>query len=105
MTVYVDSASIPARVGGRPMRRWSHLTADTPAELLAFAAKIGLQRSWFQGTCKSAPNCPRVDGVCRHYHFDVTTAVRAKAVRAGAREITMHQLSDLLQARREGWGR
>lgn len=71
MTVYVDDMRLPARVG-RIEARWSHLMADTDAELHAFAASIGLRRSWAQypGTWKS--------------HYDVTDSKRAQAIRAGA---------------------
>lgn len=71
MTVYVDDMRLPARVG-RIEARWSHLMADTDDELHAFAASIGLRRSWAQypGTWKS--------------HYDVTDSKRAQAIRAGA---------------------
>lgn len=71
MTVYVDDMRLPARVG-RLEARWSHLLADTDEELHAFAASIGLRRSWAQypGTWKS--------------HYDVTDSKRAEAIRAGA---------------------
>lgn len=71
MAVYVDDMRLPARVG-RIEARWSHLMADTDDELHAFAASIGLRRSWAQnpGTWKS--------------HYDVTDSKRAQAIRAGA---------------------
>jgi hypothetical protein len=71
MTVYVDDMRLPARVG-RIHERWSHLMADTDAELHAFAAQIGLQRHWAQdpGTWKS--------------HYDVTDAKRSSAIAKGA---------------------
>jgi Protein of unknown function (DUF4031) len=50
MTVYVDDWRQAAKVG-RLNARWSHLTVgpfDDPEELHAFAARIGLRRSWFQ---------------------------------------------------------
>lgn len=74
MTVYVDDMRMPARVG-RIEARWSHLMADTDDELHAFAASIGLRRSWAQypGTWKS--------------HYDVTDSKRTQAIRAGAVEI------------------
>lgn len=71
MTVYVDDMRLLARVG-RIEARWSHLMADTDEELHAFAASIGLRRSWAQypGTWKS--------------HYDVTDSKRAQAIYAGA---------------------
>jgi Protein of unknown function (DUF4031) len=71
MTVYVDDMRMPARVG-RIGARWSHLLADTDAELHDFAAKIGLQRRWAQypGTWKS--------------HYDVTDSKRREAIAKGA---------------------
>jgi hypothetical protein len=74
MTVYVDDMRMPARVG-RISARWSHLMADTDEELNAFAAQLGLQRSWAQypGTWKS--------------HYDVTDAKRHRAIQMGARPI------------------
>jgi hypothetical protein len=47
MTVYVDNSNIAATVG-RHASRWSHLTADDKEELHAFAARLGLRRSYFQ---------------------------------------------------------
>lgn len=95
MTVYVDNAGIPATVGRRT-GRWSHLTADTPDELQAFAARLGLRADWWQ-TCKRP--CGR--GPCVHWHFDVTAAKRAEAVRLGAVEIDIRQLGELITARRQ----
>jgi hypothetical protein len=71
VTVYVDDMRMQARVG-RIEVRWSHLMADSDTELHAFAARIGLRRSWAQypGTWKS--------------HYDVTDAKRAQAIAAGA---------------------
>lgn len=77
MAVYVDDASIPASVpnGGRlHTSRWCHLMADTLPELLQFADRIGLRRSWVQD---------ERSGV----HFDVTAGKRRQAVAAGAIEI------------------
>jgi hypothetical protein len=74
MTVYVDDVHIPARVG-RLNTCWSHLMVgpdDDIAELHAFAAKIGLRKSWFQ-----AKGWPRD-------HYDVTDSKREAAIAAGA---------------------
>lgn len=83
MTVYVDDMRMKASVpnGARIITaRWSHLRADTDEELHAFAALLGLRRSWAQypGTWKS--------------HYDVTDPVRAKAIRLGA--IPLRYLED-----------
>ena len=52
-----------------------HMVADSADELHAMAARLGLQRAWFQ----DRPGCP---------HYDLTTARRALAVRFGAVELT-----------------
>lgn len=89
MTVYVDSLRMPARVG-RIQANWSHLTADTTEELLAFAAKLGLRPSWIQNR-----------GHIWKEHFDVTDTKRALAIKLGAQEITMREASVLWAAKRE----
>lgn len=66
MAVYVDDERIPWRG-----KLWCHLVADSLTELHAFAAAVGLKRSWFQ-------DCSR------YPHYDVTLAVRDKALRMGA---------------------
>lgn len=96
MTVYVDNANIPATVG-RLTSRWCHLTADGKEELHAFAARIGMRRSWFQ-TCKAKAHCP--PDTCPHWHYDLTAPRRAHAVRLGAVEIDMRQLGDIIRQRR-----
>lgn len=71
MTVYVDNMRLPARVG-TITGTWSHLMADTDAELNAFAVRLGLKTSWAQhpGTALS--------------HYDVTESKRRLAVALGA---------------------
>src|SRR5262249_2723281 len=96
MSVYVDNARIPARVG-RLSARWSHLTADTPGELHAFAVRIGLRRSWFQ-TCKNPPMCPPER--CPHWHYDVTDTKRREALNAGAQPIDLYRLAAIIADRR-----
>lgn len=66
MAVYVDNERIEWRG-----KLWCHLVADSLDELHAFAARIGLRRSWFQG-------------VASYPHYDVTTDVRERALIAGA---------------------
>jgi hypothetical protein len=98
VTVYVDNARIPARVGAIT-GRWSHLTADTKDELNTFADRIGLRRAWFQ-TCKRSTACKPADR-CVHWHYDVTDAKRTEALAAGAVEMDIRQWSDITRARRE----
>jgi hypothetical protein len=75
LTVYVDDAFCsddPATWG-----RWTgggHMQADTPDELHAFAARLGLRREWFQ----SRPDRPERD------HYDLTGARRDLAIHLGA---------------------
>jgi hypothetical protein len=70
MTVWVD----PLRAGGWHLGPSCHLFADTPGELHAFAARLGMARSWFQGK-------PRL------WHYDLTVTRRAHALRLGALEL------------------
>lgn len=85
MTVYVDNARIPARVG-HLSARWSHLITDGPlTELHVFAQGIGLRRAWFQpGRNASRP------------HYDVTDAKRAAALAAGAVPVSWHDVPGIL---------
>ncbi len=96
MTVYVDSARIPATVG-RLRARWSHLTADTKDELHAFAADLGLRREWFQ-TCRR--RCAPEGVECPHWHYDVTDSQRAEAVLAGAKTVDLRGMADIIRAHR-----
>ncbi|MFI5953781.1 DUF4031 domain-containing protein [Cryptosporangium sp. NPDC051539] len=100
MTVYVDNLRIPARVGGI-RGRWSHLTADTPAELHEFAARLGLKRAWFQ-TCKT--RCGPAGTSCVHWHYDVVSTKRAEAIKLGAKAIDLYELGDILAARHAAAG-
>jgi len=97
MTVYVDDAHIPATVRNGPARHtstWCHLFADTPGELHAFAARLGLRRSWFQ------PGPARGDGSPSPYwHYDLTAGKRRQALRLGARAVTWHQAIQIIRDR------
>jgi hypothetical protein len=97
MTVYVDNARIPATVG-RIRGRWSHLTADTQEELHAFAAQLGLKRSWFQIGCRSGLDTRET---CVHWHYDVVDRVRTRAIELGAQHIDLRGLGAVLAARRQ----
>jgi hypothetical protein len=80
-TFYVDGVTeypLEAIRGAarRVGRKWSHLWTDgTVDELHAFAAKLGMRRSWFQGHHADFP------------HYDLVPARRAMAIRLGAIEI------------------
>ena len=89
--IYVDDFRVPARVG-RLSARWSHLTVEPGGdldELHAFAARIGLRRSWFQGPPKH-----------RHPHYDVTDSKRDQAIAAGATAITWREAGLMLAQHR-----
>jgi hypothetical protein len=92
MTVYVDDARIPAKVG-RISARWSHLFADTQEELHEFAASIGLRRAWFQ------PGKPLGGRPSRHWHYDVTDSKREQAIRDGARPIGIREYREIVARR------
>lgn len=72
MSAYVDDCFVHADWG-----KWTgggHLQADTVEELHAFAARLGLKRSWFQ-TKEGRPD---------YDHYDLTRSKRDMALRFGA---------------------
>jgi hypothetical protein len=73
---------------GPHVYKMSHMIADTDEELHAMAARIGVQRKWFQKAGTSTR------------HYDITMTMRAKAVAAGAVEITMKQAALMCRHRR-----
>lgn len=83
MTVYVDNAR--AAFGRMKM---CHMMADTTAELLAMADKIGVQRKWLQkaGTV--------------YEHFDIALTKRATAVSLGAKEVSSRDLGMIIRQRK-----
>jgi hypothetical protein len=62
----------PAGYRGRGTPRWSHLMADTLAELAAFARRLGLNPAWIQHEGRPTE------------HYDVTDTVRTRALQLGA---------------------
>ncbi len=63
-----------------PYKRWCHLATDGTLEALhAFAARLGLQRRWFQGQAT-------------HPHDDLVPSKRAHALRLGAKAVTSTEL-------------
>lgn len=71
MTVYVDDMRMRHTVGTLD-RIWSHMIADSPAELGAMARRLKLKEAWRQKAGHW------------HEHFDVTDAVRDQAIALGA---------------------
>lgn len=97
MSVYVDEIkdyTFLAKARRLRHTHWCHLTADTETELHAFAARLGLKRSWYQ---KKGERDYR-------WHYDITPPKRAQAVKLGAVEIDRHGLLPILDARRAALG-
>jgi hypothetical protein len=82
MAVYVDD--MKAKFGRMVM---CHMLADTTDELLSMADKIGVARKWIQ-----YPGTPKE-------HFDIALSKRAKAIAAGAVEITWRRAGEITLAR------
>ena len=82
MSVYVDDMKAPY---GRMLM--CHMLADSTAELLSMADRIGVARKWIQhpGTFQE--------------HFDICLAKRLIAVREGAVEITMREAGKIVGKR------
>jgi len=74
VAVYVDNERIAWKG-----REWCHLVADSLSELHAFAKRLGLRRAWFQDRAS-------------YPHYDVTSAIRARALELGARQADRIQL-------------
>lgn len=77
--IYVDDM-YQHRIGRFRGMKMSHMIADTPEELRAFALVIGLKLEWIQheGTAGE--------------HFDISLSARRRAVEMGAVEISMREL-------------
>lgn len=78
MPVYVDDMKAP--FGNMIM---CHMWADSDAELLAMAARIGVNRKWIQGHPTLSFGKHRN---ASWVHFDIAQSKRALAVKAGAIE-------------------
>ena len=83
MAVYVDD--MRAQYGRMIL---CHMFADTTAELLAMADKIGVQRRWLQHA-----------GEPGREHFDIALSKRALALKAGALEASPDDLLHFLRRR------
>lgn len=82
MPVYVDL--MKAKYGRMVM---CHMVADTTDELLAMADYIGVDRKWIQHA-----------GTLRE-HFDICKTKRAKAIKAGAKEVSTMGLARIMRAK------
>lgn len=91
MAIYVDELIDYGVRFGRAGPEWCHMTTDgDKAELHAFAARLGLQRRYFQD--KPAG-----------WHYDLTRGMRIKAVRLGAVEVDARRwIPTLIAAHRAG---
>lgn len=64
-----------------PQRGWSHLVAEDERTLISFALCLGLKEEWLQLSNNGIP------------HFDIKSpAIRAKAIRYGAKVVTCKEL-------------
>jgi hypothetical protein len=71
VTILVDAAIWPHRG-----RRFAHLVSDrSEEELHAFAARLGLQRRWYQGD-----------------HYDIPSQLRERAIALGAEPVSAAEL-------------
>ena len=90
MAVYVDALWECGPVPTFPYKYGCHLMADTRAELLAFAARLGLKLTWLH-----------------HTHFDITPPKRALAKRLGALDMpgsdNWREKAAFLRRVREQW--
>ena len=84
MSVYVDD--MRANYGRMIM---CHMLADTTAELLFMADRIGVARRWLQ------------DAGTDREHFDIALSKRAEAVRLGAIQIGKRELMHVMRRKRE----
>jgi len=99
MTVYVDNMRRRATVG-QLTARWSHLIADTEDELHAFAARIGLQRRWYQSpTDPMGRPYPAESYAANTWHYDVVDTKRLEAIALGAVPVDFLDLPDLINHR------
>ncbi|MFJ5859889.1 DUF4031 domain-containing protein [Pseudarthrobacter sp. NPDC092439] len=86
MSVYVDDMRACVIINGT-RGRWSHLIADSSAELEVFARLLSLNPDWvqFPGTFRE--------------HYDITERIRRKAIEKGAIPIGMREIGILLRKR------
>lgn len=82
--VYIDDMNAPF---GRMIM--CHMIADSTAELVDMATKIGVNKKWIQAPGTS------------HEHFDVCLQMKVKAIKLGAKAITKRELGEMTWKRME----
>ncbi len=87
MSVYVDTPSHYSGPGFFAGKRSCHMYADTPEELHAIAARLGLRREWFQDDARLP-------------HYDLVEPQRAQAVELGAVEVAKRHTAETIRRRR-----
>lgn len=87
MSVYIDKAK------NKYYRfTMSHMIADTPEELHAMAAKLGLMKKWFQDDA-SVP------------HYDIAQTKKMQALALGAVELGRREFVTKMNEVRKNWPR
>ena len=84
MSVYVDPMTTCLRNRNWPYTEACHMFADTEDELHAMGKKIGLRPEWFQ-------NHGRLP------HYDLTRAMRNRAILEGAKSVDRRFTSDFMK--------
>ena len=93
MSVYVDDMALKADVqnGNRTIKGvWTHLVADSEAELHQFALQLGLKRAYCQyrrSGLTGKPNC----------HYDLTQSKVKQALQLGATRITTKEALQVIE--------
>ena len=82
MAVYVDPIREHPPFHGWTL--WCHMIADDEAELHAMALRIGMRREWYQGD-----------------HYDLRPEGRARAIAAGAAEMSTREMARRVCAERK----
>lgn len=80
MSVYVDPLEDYSALVSRGPSVWCHMMADSEEELFDMARAIGLKREWYQN---HNPRFP---------HFDLTTYMRGRAIKAGALQVSHKEM-------------
>ncbi len=91
MTIYVDNYQRPGRCGEREVF-WSHVIADTDAELVEFGMRAGLE-----------PMCDQAGCTVKIAHFDVIEAIRQELLGTDtAQYIAYAQFGEMAKQRAAG---